>query len=119
VCLCSVVPGRLRVLWKSVVDDCYSTMSALGNKGEKNQSKFKSIDINNLFKGSSVTPQKTAPGGVVCDLSCDPVHCFAHIVYAVAVVYCCCWLLGRTQGLHKATLAAIERDGGSIDEPSK
>jgi len=37
-------------------------MSALGNKGEKNQSKFKAIDINNLFKGSSVTPQKTAPG---------------------------------------------------------
>jgi len=37
-------------------------MSALGNKGEKNQSKFKAIDINNLFKGSTVTPQKTAPG---------------------------------------------------------
>jgi len=37
-------------------------MSALGNKGEKNQSKFKAIDINNLFKGSSVTPQKSAPG---------------------------------------------------------
>ena len=48
--------------WKSVVDDCYITMSALGNKGEKNQSKFKAIDINNLFKGSTVTPQKTAPG---------------------------------------------------------
>jgi len=37
-------------------------MSTLGNKGEKNQSKFKAIDINNLFKGSSGTPQKTAPG---------------------------------------------------------
>jgi hypothetical protein len=36
-------------------------MSALGNKGEKNQGKFKAIDINNLFKGTSVTPQKPAP----------------------------------------------------------
>lgn len=37
-------------------------MSALGEKGDKNQSKYKAIDINNLFKGSSVTPQKTVPG---------------------------------------------------------
>jgi len=59
--LCSC-DGPFSGTWKSVVDDYYTTMSTLGNKGEKNQSKFKAIDINNLFKGSSGTPQKTAPG---------------------------------------------------------
>lgn len=59
--LCSC-DGPFSGRYISVVDDCYTTMSALGNKGEKNQSKYKAIDINNLFKGSSVTPQKAAPG---------------------------------------------------------
>ena len=39
-----------------------STLSGLGNKGEKNLAKYKAIDINNLYKGTSVTPAKTAPG---------------------------------------------------------
>ena len=61
-CLLCSCDGPFSGTYKSVVDDYYTTMSALGNKGEKNQSKFKAIDINNLFKGSSVTPQKTVPG---------------------------------------------------------
>ncbi|KAK3764711.1 hypothetical protein RRG08_042021 [Elysia crispata] len=36
-----------------------STTSGIGNKGEKNKSKFKSIDINNLYKGKSVETQKS------------------------------------------------------------
>ncbi|RUS83264.1 hypothetical protein EGW08_008987, partial [Elysia chlorotica] len=37
-----------------------STTSGIGSKGEKNRSKFKSIDINNLYKGKSVETQKSA-----------------------------------------------------------
>ena len=37
-----------------------STTSGIGSKGEKNKSKFKSIDINNLYKGKSVETQKSA-----------------------------------------------------------
>ncbi|GFS03604.1 protein PRRC2C [Elysia marginata] len=36
-----------------------STTSGIGSKGEKNKSKFKSIDINNLYKGKSVETQKS------------------------------------------------------------
>lgn len=46
-------------------DECDITMSTLGNKGEKNQGKYKAIDINNLYKGTSVTPQKPATGIVI------------------------------------------------------
>jgi BAT2 N-terminus len=37
-------------------------MYTVGNKGDKGQGKFKAIDINNLYKGTSVTPQKPTPG---------------------------------------------------------
>nr|KAI8748881.1 protein PRRC2C-like [Biomphalaria glabrata] len=36
-----------------------STISGIGSKGEKNKSKFKSIDINTLYKGKSVETQKS------------------------------------------------------------
>ncbi|GFO00663.1 protein prrc2c, partial [Plakobranchus ocellatus] len=36
-----------------------STTSGIGSKGEKKQSKYKSIDINNLYKGKSVETQKS------------------------------------------------------------
>ncbi|CAL1533961.1 unnamed protein product [Lymnaea stagnalis] len=37
-----------------------STISGIGSKGEKNKSKYKSIDINTLYKGKSVETQKSA-----------------------------------------------------------
>jgi len=42
-------------------------MSTLGNKGDKNQGKYKAIDINNLYKGTSVSPQKPTPGQYIAD----------------------------------------------------
>ncbi|CAG5135864.1 unnamed protein product, partial [Candidula unifasciata] len=36
-----------------------STIPGIGSKGEKNKSKFKSIDINTLYKGKSVETQKS------------------------------------------------------------
>ena len=37
-----------------------SSISGLGNKVDnKNRGKFKTIDINNVYKGTSVAPQKT------------------------------------------------------------
>lgn len=37
-----------------------STTSGPGSKGEKNKGKYKSIDINTLYKGKSVETQKSA-----------------------------------------------------------
>ena len=36
-----------------------STTSGIGSKGEKNKSKYKGIDINNLYKGKTVETQKS------------------------------------------------------------
>jgi len=37
-----------------------STLSGIAGKGDKSKAKFKTIDINNVYKGTSVAPQKTA-----------------------------------------------------------
>jgi len=37
-----------------------STVSGIASKGDKSKAKFKTIDINNVYKGTSVGPQKTA-----------------------------------------------------------
>jgi len=37
-----------------------STLSGIASKGDKSKAKFKTIDINNVYKGTSVAPQKTA-----------------------------------------------------------
>jgi len=37
-----------------------STLSGIASKGDKSKAKFKTIDINNVYKGTSVGPQKTA-----------------------------------------------------------
>lgn len=47
-----------------------SERSGLGTKGEKNQGKFKGIDINNIYKGTSVTQPKSAPGESILDVVC-------------------------------------------------
>ena len=44
-----------------------STLSGIASKGDKSKAKFKTIDINNVYKGTSVAPQKTA-GKLVCDV---------------------------------------------------
>lgn len=44
-----------------------SALSGIAGKGDKSKSKFKTIDINNVYKGTSVGPQKTA-GKPVCIL---------------------------------------------------
>ena len=36
-----------------------STLSGIAGKGDKSKAKFKTIDINNVYKGTSVGPQKT------------------------------------------------------------
>lgn len=36
-----------------------SSISGLGGKGEKNKGKYKSIDINTIYKGKSVETQKS------------------------------------------------------------
>ena len=37
-----------------------STISGIGAKGEKAKNKFTSININNIYKGTSTAPQKQA-----------------------------------------------------------
>jgi len=37
-----------------------SALSGIAGKGDKSKAKFKTIDINNVYKGTSVGPQKTA-----------------------------------------------------------
>ena len=56
-----------------------SSISGLGAKGEKNKGKFKSIDINTLYKGKSVETQKSAGK---CAFSC-------FRFFLVAQIQCC------------------------------
>jgi len=44
-----------------------STLSGIASKGDKSKAKFKTIDINNVYKGTSIAPQKTA-GKLVYDI---------------------------------------------------
>jgi len=37
-----------------------SALSGIASKGDKSKAKFKTIDINTVYKGTSVGPQKTA-----------------------------------------------------------
>jgi len=37
-----------------------STLSGIASKGDKSKAKFKTIDINTVYKGTSVGPQRTA-----------------------------------------------------------
>ena len=37
-----------------------STLSGIAGKGDRSKAKFKALDINNVYKGTSVAPQKTA-----------------------------------------------------------
>lgn len=43
-----------------------STPSGLGNKVDKNKGKFKVIEINKVYKGTSVEPQRNSGGHFFC-----------------------------------------------------
>lgn len=57
-----------------------STSSGLGNKVDKNKGKFKAIEINKTYKGTSVEPQRTA--GIVL-----------RVVFYVTSLQCSCFCL--------------------------
>lgn len=48
-----------------------SAISGIGSKGEKNKSKYKSIDINTLYKGKSVETQKATGEFISLSLSAE------------------------------------------------
>jgi len=44
-----------------------SALSGIASKGDKSKAKFKTIDINTVYRGTSVGPQKTAGKAVLVD----------------------------------------------------
>lgn len=66
-----------------------SERSGLGTKGEKNQGKFKGIDINNIYKGTSVTQPKSAPGESILDVVCGTFELSLKIMDTLALLNLC------------------------------